>query len=130
VRTLASNYTIQSYYLTYTIPFQVFSIPMSYYKHIKVHSSVKPFFCSVCGYRAVRRDNVQQHVRKVHKLEDAVDYVKKDGSYEYENESILSTKQSRAKKSRAKQSRSAAAVSAAALAAAVASVAAVQQVQQ
>jgi hypothetical protein len=43
--------------------------PMNYYKHVKIHSSVKPFFCCVCGYRAVRKDNVQQHVRKVHKIE-------------------------------------------------------------
>ena len=38
---------------------------MSYYKHIKVHSSVKPFFCTLCNYRAVRKDNVRQHVKKV-----------------------------------------------------------------
>ena len=40
---------------------------MSYYKHIKVHSSVKPFFCTLCNYRAVRKDNVRQHVKKVTK---------------------------------------------------------------
>ena len=44
---------------------QVFRVPMSYYKHIKVHSSVKPFFCTLCNYRAVRKDNVRQHVKKV-----------------------------------------------------------------
>ena len=79
---------------------------MSYYKHIKVHSSVKPFFCTLCNYRAVRKDNVRQHVKKVinhliimkinssnrtmpfpqvHKMAmpDAMEFVGKDGDYDY-----------------------------------------------
>ena len=49
------------------VSLKVFRVPMSYYKHIKVHSSVKPFFCTLCNYRAVRKDNVRQHVKKVTK---------------------------------------------------------------
>lgn len=44
---------------------KVFMNPMSFYKHVKIHSVVKPFSCDICGYRAVRKDNVRQHVKKV-----------------------------------------------------------------
>ena len=57
---------------------------MAFYKHVKIHSTVKPFFCELCGYRAVRKDNVQQHVRKVHKVEDSAVHVFKDGKFKYE----------------------------------------------
>ena len=63
---------------------KVFFKPMNYYKHVKMHSTVKPFFCELCGYRAVRRDNVRQHIRKVHKVENCQDHVHKDGKLRYE----------------------------------------------
>ena len=41
-------------------------------QHLRIHSGAKPFKCKMCEYRAVRRDNVHLHVRKVHKVSAAV----------------------------------------------------------
>ena len=37
--------------------------------HSRIHTGVKPFKCLKCDYRSNRVDNVQFHLKKVHKVE-------------------------------------------------------------
>lgn len=41
-------------------------------KHLNIHTGLKPFKCKHCSYRAVRKDNVMLHIRRVHKMPNVV----------------------------------------------------------
>ena len=61
---------------------KIFEKSVAWQKHVKVHSSVKPFRCKWCDYRSYNRFNVRLHMRKRH--DEGANYgdIVKDGKFD------------------------------------------------
>lgn len=62
---------------------KVFDKTISWHKHLKVHSRVKPYRCGFCDYRSIKRYNILLHMRKRHKENATYDDLVKDGEFDY-----------------------------------------------
>ena len=62
---------------------KVFDKTISWHKHLKVHSRVKPYRCGFCDYRSIKRYNILLHMKKRHKEDATYEDLVKDGDFDY-----------------------------------------------
>lgn len=62
---------------------KVFEKTISWHKHLKVHSRVKPYRCGFCDYRSIKRYNILLHMKKRHKEDATYEDLVKDGEFDY-----------------------------------------------